>query len=998
MQSTRSKLRSLAINSMAATVASALVWSSAQAAGLGRLTVLSSLGQPLHAEIELNSVSADEAGTLAARLANSESFRQANIDFNPALLSLRFTVEQRGGRQFIKVTSSQPLNEPFVDMLVELSWNNGRLVREYTFLLDPADMRTAQAASAAQAARPQAAPAAAPQAAPVRPAAPRPTPAPSQGMAATRPEPARESAPARPAASEYQVKPGDTLGKIAREVKPVEVSLDMMLVALYRANPDAFLGNNMNRLRSGQILTVPDTDAIKGTGEAEARGVVIAHAADFNAYRSKLAGQVAAAAPDRAPEARQSAAGRISARVQERASPASEAQDQLRLSKADTAGTAGTARNSGLAAEDVIAKEKALADANERVKELERNVRELEQLVQVKSRTGAEAQSAAQAPAPAPLPAPQAAKPAPEATKPAPVPPPIKTAPKPAAPPEPGIADFVMDNITLIGGGLAAALLALFGLSVARRRKAAKPPLDEGTPTEPSILGAPTDQPQSMFAETGGQSVDTNNSVFNSSFAPSASQLDTNEVDPVAEADVYIAYGRDAQAEEILKEALRTHPERHPVRLKLLEIYAARRDTQAFEAQATELYSHTRGGQGDEWAQAAALGLTIDPNNPLYAGASAPAPAALSQEQLNQQALLDQTVAEEAAALDIELADQPTAVPEPAPAPAPKVEDDHTLDFDLGGLTFEPIKPDTQPAAPAAAAAPAAFATAAAPEHELTFAPQEPAAAAPSPAPAQDNALDMAFDLDFAPAESKAESKAGPAVTPDEAFAAPAEANLADLNLGDLSLDLPGHDAKPSTAADATALDLSSEFSLDNLDDLTAEFADAASPAAAEEKAQAEAAASHPLHDLDALNFDLPGSDTPAAAAAAHLPSTDDELLAELTLPDLPGSAAAPASPLAVPEFDLSSIDLDLPATSRDTGLADEPALPDLGDIGAASAPIESAELSPEQMEMETKLDLAIAYQEIGDKEGARELLDEVLKGGNVEQVARANSLLTQLA
>jgi pilus assembly protein FimV len=77
--------------------------------------------------------------------------------------------------------------------------------------------------------------------------------------------------------------------------------------------------------------------------------------------------------------------------------------------------------------------------------------------------------------------------------------------------------------------------------------------------------------------------VDTNNSVFNSNFAPSASQLDTNEVDPVAEADVYIAYGRDAQAEEILKEALRTHPERHAVRLKLLEIYVTRKDARAFE-------------------------------------------------------------------------------------------------------------------------------------------------------------------------------------------------------------------------------------------------------------------------------------------------------------------------------------------------------------------------------------------------------------------------------
>ena len=110
-----------------------------------------------------------------------------------------------------------------------------------------------------------------------------------------------------------------------------------------------------------------------------------------------------------------------------------------------------------------------------------------------------------------------------------------------------------------------------------------------------------------MFGSTGGQSVDTNNSVFNSNFAPSASQLDANEVDPVAEADVYIAYGRDSQAEEILKEALRTQPDRHAVRLKLLEIYFARKDTKQFERLASELYGMTSGA-GDEWAQAASYG------------------------------------------------------------------------------------------------------------------------------------------------------------------------------------------------------------------------------------------------------------------------------------------------------------------------------------------------------------------------------------------------------
>ncbi|WP_449405849.1 type IV pilus assembly protein FimV [Massilia phosphatilytica] len=519
--------------------------------------VLSALGQPLRAEIELTAVSGDEASGLAAKLASPDAFKAANIDFNPALLSLRFNVEQRGGRQFIRVSSTQPLNEPFVDMLLELSWNNGRLVREYTFLLDPAELRATQSAQVAPS-ETRAAPAPRPQAAAPAPAQARPVETDRGATAAAqrnraRPATEGEGTQAAAAPSKYRVRPGDSLGRIASQLKPVDVSLDMMLVALYRANPDAFIGNNMNRLKSGRILAVPSADAVRATDDTEAHGVVVAHAADFNAYRNKLAGQVGASEPARSPEAGQSAAGKITAKVEERPTAANASQDKLRLSKAAPDTPAG--KGATMSAEDRIAKEKALADAQQRVRELERNVNDLEKLATVKSKTGAEAEknaSAAPAPAPAQSSATLAKTPAPAAT--ATVPkklPAIKPA-KPAAPPEPGLMDFIMNNLPLVGGGAIALLLGGLLVSQRRKQKVVKPV------AEPSILGVPAEPAHSMFAETGGQSVDTNNSVFNSSFAPSASQLDTNEVDPVAEADVYIAYGRDAQAEEILKEALRT--------------------------------------------------------------------------------------------------------------------------------------------------------------------------------------------------------------------------------------------------------------------------------------------------------------------------------------------------------------------------------------------------------------------------------------------------------
>ncbi|MBZ2208565.1 FimV/HubP family polar landmark protein [Massilia soli] len=950
----RPKIVSFAMKALAGAVASAvLLSSSAYAAGLGKLTVLSSLGQPLRAEIELTSVSAEESSGLVAKLASPDAFRLANIEFNPALLSLRFAIEQRAGRQIVRITSSQPLNEPFVDMLLELSWDSGRLVREYTFLLDPAELRTTQpaqvAAPSSTAARPAPAPApAAAAAAPDYRPAPRPVaPVPQQ------PAPRAE----RPAstASEYRVKPGDTLGEIATQVKPVDISLDMMLVALYRANPDAFIGKNMNRLKSGRILSVPDSSAIRGTGEGEARGVVVAHAADFNAYRNKLAGQVATSAPTKAPDAGQSAAGKITARVEERPTAVTESKDKLQLSRAAQA-SAEQGRTSAASEEDRIAKDKALAEATARVKELERNVNDLEKLMTVKSKAGVDATAAAApAAAAAAAAAPVAADTA-TAAVPAPAKPVKPAVKKPRTAEEPSFADMIMDNISYVLAALGVLLLALVGIASARRRKQE---VDQG-PTEPSILGAPTDQAHSMFAEAGGQSVDTSNSVFNSSFAPSASQLDTNEVDPIAEADVYIAYGRDAQAEEILKEALRSHPERNPVRLKLLEIYAARKDQRAFEAQASEMYGITK-GQGDDWVQAAALGLALDPLNPLYAGAAGAAVVApeASAEERGQQAILSQELHDALNAddtsdatmdFDLGLADD-TQKADQAPAPevvaaAPAPAEDHSLDFDLGGLSFEPIAQND----PIPMSGPS--------DDKL-------ADEAPAPVPTAQE-FDMDFDMSF-DSPAKEQETAVPAPTP----------------FNDISLDL-GQDKADEPPRDYGTVDLS-DFDVP--------------PVPPSATAEADSRPDS-LLDLDTMDFDLP---TPAPAPVAETGARDDSLqlkdefaLPDMTFDPLDETPQAPLSAPAAPQFDMSGIDLDLPAVEPHR--ADDTALPDLNELDRLDDSGDGIDdLSNADMEMETKLDLAIAYQEIGDKEGARELLDEVIKGGNSAQVGKANEMRAKL-
>jgi len=1009
-----------ALKSLTAAVASAVILSSAaSAAGLGRLTVLSALGQPLRAEIELTTGSGEDPASMAVKLASPDAFRSANIEFNPALLSLRFAVENRGGRQIIRVTSGQPLNEPFVDMLLELSWNNGRLVREYTFLLDPPELRTTQPAQVAAA--PAAAPAAA--AAPVQPraqapvaSAPAPTPAASEAAAPapapTRAAPAPRAAAASDAPANYRVRRGDTLSGIATRVKPADISLDMMLVALYRANPDAFIGNNMNRLKSGQILSVPDAGSVRGgASQGEARGVVVAHAADFDAYRNKLAGQVATSTPTAAAPTGQSASGRVTAQVEERPTAANEAQDKLRLSKAESA-PAATPQGSTASVEDTVAKQRELAQAEARVKELEKNVGELENLMTVESRPGAEAQQSAAAPAAAVTP-PAAPKAAPR----------IRPAKPEAQPEETSLADTLIDNFNYIAAGAAVLLLAALGLAQRRKRKTV---LVKPAPAEPSVLGVSgANGGASLFAESGGQSVDTNNSVFNSSFAPSASQLDTNEVDPVAEADVYIAYGRDAQAEEILKEALRTHPERHQVRLKLLEIYAARKDLRAFESQARELHGMTR-GQGDEWAQAAALGLGIDPTNALYANAApAPAPIPSPQERSQQEMLSKQfedafrggapIAAPVAAGAAAGLAagalahdDDRTAMPQAEPTAAPRT-DDNGLDFDLNGLKFEPVT-DTAPSSAAGRTDPDATAV---PDLEFSLDKFDAPPSAPAQTKANDlNDLDFDMNFDAAPTAAPIQAQA---VHDDDPFddddftldlSPQAQIQATPVDMAGLARDFEGLPPLPGSMPQPTTPSASSAEAADPLFDLdTMDFGAPTTPVTPAAQAEAPAArptasvSEDPLFDLDTMDFGQPSGQAPAPSASASkdLDAAQDDPFALFDLPETPAPVPAPqeVSPSAMrdavtgapvePSFDLSDFDLDLPPS--------EPAL--AGDGAPDATP---AQMSPEHMEMETKLDLAIAYQEIGDREGARELLDEVIKGGSSEQVSKANAMRELLA
>ena len=621
------------------------------AAGLGKLSVTSALGQPLAAEIELFAADKAELDSLAANLASDQAFRDARVDYAPVLSSLRFAVEKKpNGKAVLKVTSSRPVNDPFIDMLVELNWASGRLVREYTMLLDPPGMVTQQTVApvavavtppAAPVAKPAAAPTPAPQAqampSPVAPKAPAPAPEARKPAAAAAPAPS--PAPQADMPSLVKIKRGDTLVGIANRVRPAGVSLEQTLLGLYRENAQAFDGN-MNRMKAGKSLNVPLAEKVAAIPQKEAVRELKLQAEDWSAYRQKLAGAVSAA-PEAKPAPDQASSGKITPKVEDRAKPAPDAQkDVLKLSKV-TPPTAGKGADETRALQeklraqeaDATAREKALKESSQRVAVLEKQIEDMQKLVEMKEKAlKKEAAPAEPAPKPEAAPVPEAAAPIPTPTVAVAKPPaPVAKAetPPPVAPESAGNwFDPLLDNPMYWGGGLAALGLGgvLWWMMVGggRRRKSS------GTALEDSIMSGGDVRPNSVIGNASGGSVNTGDTSFLTDFSQAGlGTIDTHDVDPIAEAEVYMAYGRDAQAEEILKEAIGKNPDRHEIRVKLLEIYAAQRNTTAFEAVAGELYAALGSKPSPLWDKACEMGRGIDPTNPLYGGLqSGAAPAA----------------------------------------------------------------------------------------------------------------------------------------------------------------------------------------------------------------------------------------------------------------------------------------------------------------------------------------------------------------------------------
>lgn len=1008
----------------------------AEAAGLGKLTVLSGIGQPLRAELDIGATK-DELGGMTARLAPQDVFKQAGVDFATVLLDLRFVVEKRhNGQSVVKVSSVKPINEPFLDFLVELNWPAGRLVREYTFLLDPPEMLASQSSRPVADARivdtvrgggnggelKQA---------PVK-AAPRSAPTPK---VAAEPKAAAEPKVKPENSGSHVVKQGETLRKIAAENKFDGVSLEQMLIGLFQNNPDAFTAQNINRLKAGAILNMPEQSAVESIAPAEAKKIYVAHARDWNDYRQKLAASTAKA-PAADAAATQASAGKITAKVEEKVAPAEQSKDQVKVARTDAAAKGAAAAKAAEVA-DQLAKDKALKDAQDRMQTLEKNVNELQKLLEMKNQKLAELQQApakkdepkvAEVAKPVEPPKPvEVAKPV-EETKPVeppkapepvvsvepakpvePVEPPKAVeAPKPEAPKvnvpetpeEPGIVDTILeDPVPLIGLGGILALLG--GFFVFSRRRAKNSSVETTALPMPSSLG-----PNSVFRMTGGQSIDTGNiPPLTGDFSQTGpGTIDTDEVDPVAEADVYMAYGRDTQAEEILLEALQKDPQRTAIHAKLLEIYANRHSVKQFETLAGELYAQTA-GVGPDWAKVAALGLGLDPSNPLYSASHAQSAPEVPEasEPLMAEAPAATPVS---APVETEMPRASMSLPEPDQEPAVEVvpsaldlsdgfeqdtlvlpkdpvaqaddeaeaesldlgPDAMTLDFDLGAETIAPDM-SSQPKADAEADTYVDTVVSVGDADALDFdLGGEVAQEVVQPVASQ---VESSEDLDFSIAEQalieEPAAASAPDFSPDGTLVM--HSSVADMAEGaDFGLGtwvggeaLPeeiGEQPLPTEESPAVGFDQDAEMSKTVVNQVIN---------------------TDTLIDSNILNF---GGDTERVNMTDTIVNTEavdsDSLEFDVKLTD----SMFLGQPMGSQEFDIGSINLDLSEPSE----------------AAPTAPADEAPVHNEHWEeVNTKLDLAKAYEEMGDLEGARELLQEVVGEGSIDLVEQARTILGRI-
>ena len=618
----------------------------AQALSLGRMQVQSFLGESLRAELELRDVSEADAKSFKAEVSPAATFKALGLEYQSAYTELAFNLQLLPeGRALLKISGSRPVAVNFIELVFDFSWASGRTTRDFTLLIMP-PATPGPVAPVAPAVQEAPAPAAAPSTPAQIPAAVAPsTPAP----AVQAPKPVAAKGGAR-----LTVKAGDTASELAVQAKSVNVSLDQMLLAMLRSNPEAFVANNVNRLLAGAELSVPTPDQAQALDPVEARKTILLQSQDFDAYRQQLANKAKEA--NVAPAGR-TASGKVQSAVKD-ASPDAAATDKLTLSKG--------AVQAGGSAEEKLSQERKAKDDAQRLAELSKNIKDLSDL----SKNSPPATAPAGSPAPAATNAPAVA----DASLPA-----INLPASPAlGEDKPNLIDRLSkDDAVLPAAGVFLSLLLVWVLLRLRRNR----PVQE----VPQNFDAPSID---MTAEEAATYVRVTEQTFISDAERATTPLPPE--DPLYKARKELEAGRDMVAEALLRTALDKTPKRIDIMLELMDLCVASQDSVGFEALAVRALG-AMGGPGPEWPDICIKGQSLDPANPLY-GPKLPAPqtspfAKIDFDlELNPGASPGVVAANEPAVRNADIAMVSPAPVAPSSAPA--------ADFDMNSISLDLQPPE----------------------------------------------------------------------------------------------------------------------------------------------------------------------------------------------------------------------------------------------------------------------------------------------------------------
>lgn len=888
------------IPASASVVLAGLVPACAAALGLGDIQPKSFLNQPLAAEIPVHSDVPAEVAELSVTLASPETFEKFGLSHPSLLADLSFAVLPGTGGGVIRVTSSAPVAEPFLTLLLELRWPQGRLLREFTVLLDPPDFGAAVASPVARSA------AIAPPAAVADAEVSRPVERPAESApAVAAPAPAGTTA-----GTTHVVQPAETLWTIAEHYRPDPViGINQMMLSIYRTNPGSFAGN-INRLRAGARLQIPDRDAIGRLGGAEANAEVARQNQEWQAGSA--------------------AAGEQPARLE--LVPPQEA-----VPTVATGAQAGEPADADLRAE--------LAESRRLLALKDSQLQALQQ--QLAALQGAAADDG-EPPATAPATTAAARTAAPPAAKSAPVRKPVvPKAKKPAPAAAPGVVDSLLGLFKSIWLWIAAAAVLMGALLLSRRRGAGAAVVDDVAEDVPAAVaqrgsaaaGAaamPVAGGPSMIVHEGpapkreaSQLLPTDEESPLERTIGASGMLDGDRSDSLAEADFHMAYGLYDQAADLLTAAVAHEPERRDLRLKLLDVLFVWENREAFLREARAL--RERLGEADpDWNRIAIMGQQICPGEKLFTAGAAMAPGEMDLQLTDTGGTASIDFNPATAAVDV-------------------------LDFDIG----EGIDTDvaTQVARPGALGRTQEVPTIELPAVESAATTEVPTIQSPAlgstmetptvEMPTGEGTLESPTVESWAPAGSTTARMPAPAGSTETG------SETAEIELEDLGLDLSGLDEVARDMGTGLQEALPESSAITGID-FEFEETDIRSEG---EESTAEMAQDPSLSHL-ALAMDR---NTGTDDGTELIGDTAEQPVADLTLTGMRS--------------------LDLQRLSGDQSMTDGQRLPE----------------DQTMTEVGTKLDLARAYADMGDPEGARSILTEVIEEGDEAQREEARQLLDGL-